>query len=238
MSKTPNLKINVSAPKDQIQIKPIALINIYLHAYRFWKIKDPKPQYSYGFCLGKFEGSTRVITEVIPLIHSPKSDLVFEEDFYKHWDDLNAMKEDIEAPERCIGWYKVIEGDMKFRAQDIRNQVKIQTLDKRNISFLLDPRKYFDTGDYGFSVFHLKGDRIFHEMCDYEKIPWEIAEVGGDVDKVVQFISEMIRKYNSDKPFVEELEETKVPIPEKSPDDKDEGDYVTPAVDPNQPFFF
>ncbi len=67
---------------------------------------------------------------------------MFDEDFFKQWDDINKLKEDLDSTERCIGWYKVIDRDMKFKAPDIGNQVKIQTLDKRNIALLLDPIKY------------------------------------------------------------------------------------------------
>jgi hypothetical protein len=235
---TPNIKINVSPPKENFHIKPTAFITILLHASRFWQAKNPKPQYSFGILIGKYEGSTRIVTEAIPITHKPQSEEVFQEDFFKHWDDMNALKEEIDAPERCIGWYKVIERDLKLKAADIRNQVKVQTLDRRNVAFLLDPRKFLTDmkGDYGFSVFYLKGDRIFHEMCDYDKMQWEVLEVGADVDKVVQMVIEMIRKYHSDKPFVEEIDEVKVPIPPKQEGDE-EGDYVTPAVDPKQPFF-
>jgi len=237
MSVARNLKINLNAPKETVQLKPNVFMTILLHTHRFWRLNSPKSEYAFGLLVGRNEGTTRIITEAIPLMHSPKSDVVFDEDFYKHWDDVNALKEDCDSLDRCIGWYKVIERDMKFKAADIRNQVKIQTLDKRNIALLIDPTKYIQEGEYGFSIFHLLGDRMFHEMCDFAKIPWEITELGSETDKVVQFVMEMIKKYHSDKPFVEEIDETKVPIPEKKEGEQEEGDYITPKQDPNQPFF-
>jgi hypothetical protein len=50
-------------------------------------------------------------------------------------------------------------------------------------------------------------------------------------------VLEMIQKYNSDKPFVEEIDEIKIPEPIQD-DGADEGEYITPKEDPNQPFFF
>ena len=187
--------------------------------------------------IGKFENTARIITEAIPLLHQASSDLVFDEDFFKQWMISIGSKKTWTLPERRIGWYKVIDRDMKFKAPDIRNQVKIQTLDKRNIALLLDPIKYLQEGEYGFSVFHLLGDRMFHEMCDFDKMPWEVVEIGSDIDKLVQLVTEFIKKYYTDKPFVEELDEVKVPIPTKEEGGEDEGEYITPKMDPNSPFF-
>jgi hypothetical protein len=237
---TPRIQIAINQPKDLFQMKANAFITILNHAHRFWQKDNPKSEYAYGMLSGYIEGTTRIVTEAIPLLHAPSSDIVFDESFFKHWDDLNLLKQELESIESCIGWYKIITGDFKFKAPDIRNQVKIQSLNPKYIALLLDPSKLLDEDEYGFSIFKLNGDRIFHEMCDYVKIPWEIMEIGQDVDKVVNSVIDMIRLYHSDKPFVEELEEVKVPIPPPSEDGKDEddGEYVTPKMDPNAPFFF
>ncbi len=83
---------------------------------------------------------------------------------------------------------------MKFKAKDIRNQVKIQTDTPDAVAMLLDPEAFFNDDGYGFSFYRLnKGQSShLHEMCEDEKIPWEIAQLGNDVDKVVSLVAELI----------------------------------------------
>ena len=78
---------------------------------------------------------------------------------------------------------------------------------------------------------------MFHEMCDFDKMPWEVVEIGSDIDKLVQLVTEFIKKYYTDKPFVEELDESESPDPTKEEGGEDEGEYITPKMDPNSPFF-
>jgi len=234
----PKIQIKMPAKKEYCNVKPMAFITILQHIHRFWKKNDPKSEFAYGILIGKYEGTTRVITEAIPVLHSSKADVVFEESFYKHWDDYNKLKQELDSREECIGWYKTVDREIKFRAQDIRNQVKIQTLNPKNIAMLIDPQSFLEDKGYGFSIFHLiQSAGIFHEMCDSDKMPWEVLELGPDVDKVVNMVIEMIQKFPTDTPFVEELDEVKVPeIPKDDGDD--DGEYITPRIDPNAPVFF
>ena len=83
MSVAPNLKINLNnTPKELVQIKPNVFMTILLHTYRYWRLNDPKSEYSFGILVGRFEGTNRVINEAIPIMHNPKSDVVFDEDFF------------------------------------------------------------------------------------------------------------------------------------------------------------
>ena len=196
-------------------------------------------KFAYGILMGKFEDKVRIITEAIPILHNDHADVVFGESFYKHWDDFNKLQEELESGIQCIGWYKVIERDLRLMAPDIRNQVKIQSLANNNICLLLDPSKFLEDGEYGFSVFSLvKSAGIYHEMCESMRIPWEVVELGADVDKTVNLVLDMIGKYKKKQPFVEEMDEIKVPEFESDGDDHDDGGYVTPDFDPNAPVFY
>jgi hypothetical protein len=232
------IKINVAQPKDLFQIKAQAFIQILQHAHRFWEMNNPKSEYAYGILVGSIENRTRTVTEAIPVLHASEASVVFDDAFYKHWDDYNALKMEMEQTDLCIGWYKVIDRDMKFKAPDVRNQVKMQTLNPKNVALLLDPEKFITDQEYGFSVFKLMGDKIFHEMCDFAKIPWEIMEIGADVDKVVNMVLEMIRKYHTDQPYIEEIDEVKPPPPPPPEEGEDDGNYIDVKIDPNAPFFF
>ena len=234
-----NIQIKAPVVRDFAQIKPTAFMDILMHVHRFWGKDNPDSKFAYGILIGKFEKRTRVITEAIPILHHDRADLVFDETFYKHWDDLDKLKDELDSQEKCIGWYKVIERDMKFRATDIRNQVKIQSLYRGNIALLLDPNAFLDNQDYGFSIYHLlKSGDHYHEMCDDAKIAWEILELGNDVDKTVNQVIDMINKYPTEKPFIEEIDEFE--MPEITPDDGDDdaGGYVTPEFDPNAPVYY
>jgi JAB1/Mov34/MPN/PAD-1 ubiquitin protease len=213
-------------------------MTMYLHIHRFWKKNDTNSEFAYGILMGTMDERIRTITEAIPILHSKDPDLVFGDEFFKHWDDLNKLKQDLESNEMCIGWYKIMDHFGKFKAKDIRNQVKIQTLGMRNIAILIEPDKFLDEDEYGFSVFRLKSSaNMFHEMCDYKKIEWEIMELGSDVDRTVNMVLDLITKYSTDTPYVEEIDEFQMPEIIDDGND-DDGEYVTPDIDPNAPIFY
>ncbi len=243
MCAMPNININIQQPQELCKIKPFALIKLFLHSYRFWNEFGKDSKYAYGILVGKHSGDTRIVEKIVPILHSDHSEAVFDEEFYKHWDDLNELEEELESGLFNIGWYKVIEmSPMKFRARDIRNQVKIQTEDPNAIALLLNPESFLKNEGYGFSIFRLeKGmSSHLHEMCEHRKIPWEISELGNDVDKTVNLIIELIDKYDTEKPYIEEIDEAEVPDTGGYDwDEDDDGGYVTPDIDPNQqPGFF
>src|SRR6056297_1461624 len=109
MTAMPNLKINIQQPQEMCKIKPFALAKIYLHAHRFWSSDLSKAEYAYGILVGNYQGETRVVEKVVPVLHSERSEVVFDDKFYKHWEDLNTLEEELESGLFNIGWYKVVE---------------------------------------------------------------------------------------------------------------------------------
>ena len=233
------IQINVPEVQDLCQVKPLAFINMLLHAHRFWKKDGSENKYAYGLLLGTFEEKTRIIHEAIPILPSEKPDLALDEQFFKHWDDLEKLQQELGSINQCVGWYKVVDGNLRLKAKDVRNQAKVQSLGGRNVVLLLDPNEFVENHDYGFSIYQLiKSGGLYHEMCEDKRIPWEVMELGNDVDKGINLLLELVNKYKGSKPFVEEIDEFEMPEIIDDGKDGDDAGYIEVEIDPNAPIFY
>ncbi|MHA1341147.1 MAG: hypothetical protein ACTSRZ_12775 [Promethearchaeota archaeon] len=196
---------------ELVKIRITALMDIYCHAFRFCKKNNPpnKNQCVYGFLKGKIEGTTRIITEVETILHNPTPDLVFDDNFFKDMDDFNARYIEEESFERIIGWYKSTTQDVRFKAIDVRNHLKFQTLNKLYIGMILNPLDFLNAEGYGFSFYTLIPDSYgeYNIMSGAAKIPWEIMPLGDDKDLVIRHMKEYIIKTVYGKELVTELSE-------------------------------
>jgi len=197
---------------ELIKIRITALMDLYSHALRFYQSQGSQNenQCVYGFLKGRIEGTTRIITDVETILHHPTPDLVFNDDFFKDMDDFNARYIEEESSERIIGWYKSSnQGDIKFKAVDVRNHLRFQSLNKMFIAMIVNPLVFINNEGYGFSFYTLIPDSYgeYNIMSGAAKIPWEIMPLGDDKDLIIRKMKEYIIKALNGKEFITELSE-------------------------------
>jgi hypothetical protein len=199
------------AVNELCEIRALALLKLISHALRFWK-ENAKPgenQCVYGFLVGSITDQVRLIKDIEPILHQSTPDFDFNEKFISDMDAFNNRYVEEESSDRIIGWYKSTNIPVKYKALDVKNQLKFQTLHKKNIGLIIDPEIYMKGDSYGFGVFTLMIDRYgdTNIMSDHVKIPWEVKPLGESKDITIQFMKDLINKSVLGKVLLTEVEE-------------------------------
>ncbi|MHA1820337.1 MAG: hypothetical protein ACTSU2_08045 [Promethearchaeota archaeon] len=202
------------AENEKVEIHAMALIKIIGHCARFLKSDKKSPLYQmpsvYGFLIGAIgENNVRIIKDAEPILHHPTPDLEFDEKFMMDMDQFNMRYVEEESTDRIIGWYKSVSEPIRFRAIDVKNHLKFQTLNSNYIGLVINTKKFFEEHEYGFSIFKLLGDSFgdLNIMSQEAKIPWEILPLGDKKDATVRLMTELIDSVVMDTKFVTELDE-------------------------------
>lgn len=198
--------------EDQLlQITPRAFIDLLCHAWRFNSLDRPlnENESVYGFLKGEIKENTRIVKEVETIKHHPTPDFEFDEKFMKDMDDFNARYREEQIMDKIFGWYKSTVQEITFKAIDVKNQLKFQSLNDKYIGLIINPLVFLKDEGYGFSVFSLLEDSVgkINIMSGAGKIPWEIAPLGDDPGSTIRHIKNFIDKSINKKKFVTELSE-------------------------------
>lgn len=196
--------------EELVQISGSAFLKLILHVFRFWSNKSKgEKKIVFGLLLGSIEENTRKIGKTVPLLHRDNKDLEMDDKFMKQVKSIDRAEMENNSPYEIIGWYRSSTDGVKFSARDIKNQIKFQEFNPKFISLIIDPQIYLTPGEFGFSVFRLKGDKYYTFMSDYYKIPWEIESVE-DPQSILQDFRNYIKSYFMNKPLITEFTEQEI----------------------------
>lgn len=196
---------------ELVSIEPVAFIDLLCHAWRFNALDKPlnENESVYGFLKGEIKDKHRIIKEVETILHHPTPDFEFNDEFLRDMDDFNARYTEEQSLDRIIGWYKSTVQEVSFKAIDVKNQLKYQSINDKYIGMVINPLTFLKGEGYGFSIFSLMEDSVgeINIMSGAAKIPWEIAPLGDDPESTVRHIKDLIDKSINKVKFVTELSE-------------------------------
>ena len=195
------------AEEELIKISASAMMNIVLHAFRFWSNEPTgKHEIVYGALVGYIEGNTRHIKKIVPILHYKNNDYEMGDEFMKIIGTINKSELESGSMNEVLGWYRSSKRGIKFEARDIKNHIQFQDFNSKFIALILSPELYLDPDEYGFSVFRLQGEQYYNMMTDYYRIPWEIQTVE-DISGIISNFKIYIENYFLDQPLISEYQE-------------------------------
>jgi len=193
--------------EELVRISSSAFLNLLLHVFRFWSIKDVnKREVACGLLIGIIEGDTRYVKKISPLLHQPKKDIKMDEEFMRMVGRKNKEELDNNSMNEVIGWYRSSQEGIKFTARDIKNHIQFQEHNSRFIGLVLDPQGYLHPEESGFSIFRLEGEKYYNMMTDFYRIPWEIEEIE-DAHEIISAFKTYIKNYFLNEPLIKEINE-------------------------------
>ncbi len=198
------------SPNDEfVYIKPEAFVTLILHTFRFWPIekRNGDRAIAFGLLIGYIDGNTRFINKIQPICHNKENDYSMDDRFLKFIQDINSREFEMGGLNEVIGWYRSSDQGIKFSATDIKNHLNFQSKNSKFITLIFDQETFLKReGQYGFSIFRLKGENYYNIMSDYYKIAWEIGTIE-DTDQIIANFRNYIRNFYENKPLITEIDE-------------------------------
>ncbi len=119
---------------------------------------------------------------------------------------INEEEYELASNNQVIGWYRSSNKEIQLFERDIGNQIAFQLYDPKSVCLIIEPKKYLDPNEIGFSLFRLEGDTDFDLETNHYQIPWGINPSRNAQDVIANF-KQYIRNYFLDKPLVIEFGE-------------------------------